>query len=48
MLLKITSKISNTRHFGYPKIHVQILGNPFYLISMLQRVKKEVNIGQKE
>jgi hypothetical protein len=48
MLPEITLKISNTRHFGYPKIQVRVLDNPFYPISMLQRVKKEVNTGQRE
>jgi hypothetical protein len=45
---KITPKISNTRHFGYPKIQVWVLGIPFYSISMLQRVKKELNSGERE
>jgi hypothetical protein len=48
MLPEITLKISNTRHFGYLKIQVRILGNLFYPISMLQRVKKEVNPSQRE
>jgi hypothetical protein len=41
-------KISNTRHFGYPKIQVRVLGNLIYPISMLQIMKKELNQGQRE
>jgi hypothetical protein len=47
MLPKIVPKFSNTRHFGYPKIQVQVLGNLLYPIIMLLIVKK-VNQGQRE
>jgi hypothetical protein len=48
MLPEIVHEIPNTRHFGYPKCRVQVSGNPFYLISMLLIVKKEVNLGEKK
>jgi hypothetical protein len=48
MLPEMTPKFSNTWHFRYPKNRIQVSGNPFYPISMLQTVKKEVNQGQNE
>jgi hypothetical protein len=37
---KLLPKISNTRRFGYPKIWVQVLGNPFYPVTTLLTMKK--------
>jgi hypothetical protein len=36
-------KILNTKDFEYPKIQIWLSGNPFYSISMLVTMKKEVN-----
>jgi hypothetical protein len=47
MLAKIVSEISNIWYFGYLKIQIQVLSNPFYLIIMLLTIKKIMIEGNK-